>query len=217
MSFSLTGTLFHFLLTALQTVGIPGLFALMVVESFGIPPLPSEIILPLAGVLLVEGAPEFTWPIILVAAVGGSLVGSFLAYYVGRWGGPALIRKWGARFHIHENDIARAERFFARYGAITISGARMVPLLRAYISYPAGTARVPPWRFGVYTFVGAVPFIALMVYLGTVLGHRLGLIERYFQVFDVIVIVALVAVAFYLLGWMRARDLAVEPPPAPPT
>ncbi|MCI4322798.1 MAG: DedA family protein [Thermoplasmata archaeon] len=217
MSFSLTGTLFHFLLTALETVGIPGLFALMVVESFGIPPLPSEIILPLAGVLLVEGVANFTWPIILVAAVGGSLVGSFLAYYVGRWGGPALVRRWGGRFHIHENDIARAEKFFERYGAVTIGGARLVPLLRAYISYPAGAAQVPPWRFGLYTFAGAVPFITLMVYLGTVLGHRIGVIERYFQFFDVVVIVILVAVAFYLLGWLRARDLTGGAPPDPPT
>src|SRR5580700_9346916 len=203
MTFSLTGTIFQFLLTALQDVGIPGLFALMVVESFGIPPLPSEVILPLAGVLLVEGTPGFTWPVVIAAAVAGSLVGSFIAYYAGRWGGPAFVRRWGARIHLRETDIVRAERYFDKYGAITVGGARLVPLLRAYISYPAGAARMPEWRFGAYTLAGAIPFVVIMVYLGTVLGHKITEIEPYFQVFDVVVIAMVVIVAAVLILRLR--------------
>lgn len=198
----------------LTTVGLPGLFALMLVESFGIPPLPSEVILPFAGVLIVRGAAGFTWPTVVVVAVAGGVVGALLAYEVGRRGGRALILRLGERIGVDEKMLRRSEVYFERHGSVTVGTARLVPLLRAYISYPAGAAEMDRSAFVAFTAVGSLPFCVVMVYLGTVLGNNFTVLQRYFEYLDILVVVVIVLlVIFLLVRWKRRRPSRAAPVP----
>lgn len=174
----------------------------MTVESFGLPPLPSEVILPFAGFLVVEG----TYPLAgaLAAALAGGLAGSFAAYAVGRWWRHRLVDFGVGPFRLEAHHLERMDRFFARRGEATVALARLSPVIRSYISYPAGTARMGPVRFGVYTLIGSVPFTVAFVYAGMVLGSDWNLLSGYLRWFDlaagVIVVGALVYLALYLMG-----------------
>ncbi|HEV2450199.1 MAG TPA: DedA family protein [Thermoplasmata archaeon] len=220
--FSITGTVFSLILTVMGSIGLAGLFALMAVESFGIPPLPSEVILPFAGVLIVRGHPGFTWPSVLAAAVGGALLGAVAAYEVGRYGGRALVHRWGARAGVDEKLLARSERYFDLHGRSTVGVARMVPLLRAYISYPAGAAKMDRASFVIFTVLGSLPFCVVLIYLGTVLGNEFTRLQPYFDYLDVVVVFVLAALLLVLfLRWRRSRltPSTAAPPPggaAPP-
>jgi membrane protein DedA with SNARE-associated domain len=199
---TLIGSFIAGLLWVLNTLGLPGLFALMLVESFGIPPLPSEVILPFAGFLLVEGAAGFTWPAVVTVAVLGGLAGALLAEEVGRWGGRPLVLRLGRRFGVGRRELDRMHRYFERYGPVTVLLCRMLPLARAYISYPAGTAEMPRGQFSLYTVVGSIPFTILLVYLGTVLGANYSVLVPYFNDLDI----ALVAAAVVLGLWLYLRS-----------
>ncbi|MCI4346346.1 MAG: DedA family protein [Thermoplasmata archaeon] len=191
----------------LTTVGLPGLFALMLVESVGVPPLPSEVILPFAGVLIVRGTPGFTWPTVLAVAVAGGVVGAILAYEAGRRGGRALIHRWGARAGIDEKVLRRSEEYFDRHGKVTVGTARLVPVLRAYISYPAGAAKMDRSAFVAFTTLGSLPFVAVLIYLGTVLGNNFTVLQHYFEYLDIVVVVAIGLLLLLLyLRWKRGRD-----------
>lgn len=198
----------------MRTIGLPGLLALMIVESFGIPPLPSEVILPFAGVLMVEGAYGFNWVTVVLAALAGSLIGAFIAYEVGRYGGRAILRRWGKKFYINEAELGRAEEFFDRHGEATVFVARLIPLARAYISYPAGAAEMDRGKFVLFTALGALPFIVVMVYLGTLLGDNYTTLSHYFTYLDILVGVVIVVAIVWLLLRIRARE-RVPASPAP--
>jgi membrane protein DedA with SNARE-associated domain len=222
MTFSLVEALVNIITTVLQTIGLPGLFALMVVESFGLPPIPSEVILPFTGFLVAEGVYGFA-PAVATAVAGG-LVGAFLAYAVGRWGRERITGLGIGHLRIAPNHLERMDRFFARRGEITVAIARMIPFARAYVSYPAGTARMNPVRFGVFTAVGSVPFAVLLIYAGIVLRSHWDLIEQQFAVLDDVLVVGLVAVVLYFvlvaMGWIRPKFIEPtvatesEPPPS---
>ncbi len=230
MSFSLVGTVVDIVVRILSTVGLPGLFALMAVESFGIPPVPSEVILPFSGFLVAEGTFSFG-PAVAVAVAGG-LVGSYAAYAVGRWWRHRLVDIGLGPIRLEERHLARMDRFFGRYGDATVGLARLAPVIRSYISYPAGTARMGPAKFGVYTVVGSVPFTVGFVYAGMVLGSDWNLISGYLRWFDIAAAIVVVLAAVYLSllllgrltpGWpprwisrARAPADAPSPPPSPP-
>jgi membrane protein DedA with SNARE-associated domain len=210
--FSLVGWTFGEIIAVMGVIGLPGLFALMTVESLGLPPLPSEVILPFAGVLLAEGTLYFSWPAVILVSLVGSLTGAALAYELGRWGGPMVIHRWGRRVGLSDRDLHRAEEFFAHRGEYTVLVARMIPLLRAYISYPAGAAQMDRRIFLGLTAVGTLPFIVAMVYIGTVLGKNISVLQSYFTVLDVVVVIGVAGgVAAYLL---RARRASRETPTA---
>lgn len=215
---TLVGSLIAGLLWVLTILGLPGLFALMLVESFGIPPLPSEIILPFAGFLIVEGAAGFTWPTVVTVAVLGGLAGALLAEEVGRWGGKPLVLRLGRRFGVGERELDRMHRYFQHYGEITVLLCRMLPLARAYISYPAGTAEMSRSRFSLYTVLGSIPFTILLVYLGTVLGADYTVLVPYFNILDIVLVVAAGILGLWLyLRFRRSRqEGTMKPsPPAP--
>lgn len=234
MSFSLIETLVSVITTIMTTVGIPGLFALMVVESFGIPPVPSEVILPFAGFLVAEGTYPFS--VALAAALAGALVGSFVAYAVGRWWRERITGMGLGKLRLEPRHLERMDRFFARHGEATVGLSRLVPVVRSYISYPAGTARMEPVRFGVYTLLGAIPFTVALMYAGIVLRSNWDVVRSYFTYLDIPLIALVVIVVVYLglqvvgvlaPGWppQRARPTvgvtSAEPasagdPPAPP-
>lgn len=216
-------------ITAVMTAaGLTGLFLLMTVESFGIPPLPSEIILPFAGFLIAEGT--FSWPGAFLAALAGGVVGSFLGYVVGRWGRHLLERPVG-RFRLDPKHLALVDDWFRRHGEGTVLLSRLLPVIRSYISYPAGGARMDPARFGLYTAIGATPFTLGLLYAGYLLRSNWGILEPYFRIADYFAAAAIALGVLYLAlrwrnvltpGWpprlRRSTGTASPaPPPSPPT
>ncbi len=201
----------------LRWAGYPGLFGLMAVDSFGIPPLPGEIILVFAGFLVAMGALAFSGAVV-VALLGG-LFGAFCGYAVGRWGRDWLVDRAPTVLRVDPRQLVRLDAWFARWGDEVVAVARVIPLARAYISYPAGTAEMPPLKFGFYTIVGALPLTLGLVYLGQVLGSRWSVIVPYFAYLDDAILVLLVVVAaWWFLRWHREyRRLRATPPVAPPS
>jgi membrane protein DedA with SNARE-associated domain len=222
VSLPLIETVTALITSAMAAGGLAALFGLMVVESFGIPPLPSEIILPFAGFLVAMGT--FTWAGAITAALLGGLVGSLVAYSVGRWGRHWLVRAGTGRLRLSERQLASMDAWFQRHGEMTIIAGRLVPLVRAYISYPAGAAKVPPVRFAVYTLAGSFPFAVGMIYAGYVLRSHWEEILPIFHLLDDVAVVALVGVVIYVVlrvrgtvtsGWPpRLTRSTVPPPPA---
>jgi membrane protein DedA with SNARE-associated domain len=204
MSFSIIGTVVEFVTTVLATIGLPGLFALMIVESFGIPPIPSEVILPFSGFLIAEGV--FPLDLAIIAALAGTLVGSFAGYAVGRWGRHRIADIGVGPLRLDAKYLDAMDRFFARRGDATVALARLVPVIRSYISYPAGTAKMSPARFGLYTVVGATPFTLAFLYAGMVLKSDWGAVSADLQYFDFVAIALVVAGAVYVIlllaGWV---------------
>jgi membrane protein DedA with SNARE-associated domain len=215
VTFSLIGSVVEFIVTVLTAGGLAGLFGLMVVESFGIPPLPSEVILPFAGFLIATGVFPL-WPTIVIA-LAGALVGAFIAYAVGRWWRERLLRIRLGPLGLEERHLARMDRWFEKRGELTVAVCRSLPVVRAYISYPAGTARMPPVRFGVYTLVGSIPWSLALIYAGIVLGNRWSTVETSLGPLDDVVYALIgLAVVYLLLLYLRARRAALAaPPPAP--
>ena len=197
MTFSLFGSLVGAITFVLTVVGLPGLFALMAVESFGIPPIPSEVIIPFAGFLVADGTFSLG-PTVLVAVAGG-LAGAFGAYAVGRWWRSRLAGFGVGQLRISAHDLERMDAWFARHGEVTVALARLVPGIRSYVSYPAGTARMSPLRFGLYSLLGSLPWTLALLYAGILLGANWHAVTRYFFPIDVALIVLLAVGVGYLL------------------
>lgn len=222
VSIPIVETFVSVVLWVLTHLGLPGLLLLMVVESFGLPPMPSEVILPFSGFLIATGT--FAWGPTLLAALAGGLLGSYIAYGVGRYARHWLLLG-PPPFRLQEAQLGRVDAWFARHGEGLVIFGRLAPVVRSYVSYPAGTARMEPARFGVYTLVGAAPFTVALLYSGYVLGKNWSEILPYFHLFDdaaVVVIAALVAYVLLLWtgrvapGWPpRWTARAADPAPAP--
>lgn len=174
------------------------LLAAMAIENAGVP-LPSEIILPSAGYLVLTGSFSF-WPAVTVAVLGG-LLGSWLAYALANWGGRTLVLRFGGRFGLEAGSLAKAEKWFSRYGDATVFFGRLLPIIRTYISFPAGLATMPPVRFSLFTVLGSLPWTVALIYAGLVLGRHLNQLTSSFHLLDALVAAASVAVA--IIWWKR--------------
>jgi membrane protein DedA with SNARE-associated domain len=191
-----------FVYYVMGAAGLVGLCLLMVQESFGIPPVPAEIILPLAGSLVLMGEYSF-WAALLVALVG-SLAGSIVAYAVGRWGRTWLDHRYMRRLGYDPKYFDRMDDYFRRRGPVTVLVMRLVPIIRTYISFPAGAARMDLKRFSLYTTVGNVPFVVALIYVGYYLGQNWQEVFRIFSYLDYLVVAGLVILGLYaILRWRR--------------
>jgi membrane protein DedA with SNARE-associated domain len=206
----LTDILTTFITNLYATTGLAGIVLAMALESCCIP-LPSEIVMPLAGVMLVEGKilPGVTTGVglVLIALAGaiGCLLGSMAAYGIGYSGGRPLMLKYGRYVLISQHDADTADRFFQRWGSATAFFSRLLPIVRTYISLPAGIAKMPFAKFCIYTFLGSFPWCLLLAYVGTVVGNNLSVLTPIFRSFEVIIIIALVIlVALYI--WRHIRN-----------
>ncbi|OQA04655.1 MAG: Inner membrane protein YabI [bacterium ADurb.Bin400] len=177
----ITGTIDYF--------GYAGIFVLMLVESAGIL-IPSEIIMPFAGFVVSEGRIGF-WMVVVMGA-SGNLVGSLLAYWIGYRGGRPLIEKYGRYVMISKHDLDLADRWFTKYGIFTTFFGRVLPIVRTYISFPAGIARMNLWKFSIYTFLGALPWCAALTYAGVRLGSNWEVLRERLHGFDTAVGILLV-------------------------
>ena len=191
--------------------GLPAVFLLMLLESACIP-VPSEAIMPFAGFAVSEGA--MTLIGITVAGVLGNLVGSWIAYWVGLYGGRPFIDKYGKYVLLRHHHVELAERWFAKYGPAAVFFSRMLPIVRTFISLPAGIARMPFWKFTLYTVLGCVPWVFFLGWLGTRLGVHWEDIRPYLHYADYAVVAALVAIVVWgVLKWRKGRG-ASGPGPA---
>jgi len=214
------------LLTAIQhwyiATGYFGVLLAMALESACIP-LPSEIVMPLAGYMVYKGLTTLTGPFNLVgvtiAGTLGGVLGSAVAYWIGASGGRELLLRYGKYILISQRDSDRADRWFARYGSPVAFFSRLLPVIRTYISLPAGIARMNFGKFLLYTLLGSLPWTLALAYLGVVFGPTFdATIARMSTVFhglDVVVIVLVVAaVAFYIYRHVKHNG-QVEPEQAP--
>jgi len=162
-------TLATWIVEVISAAGYFGVVILMAIESAGIP-LPSEVIMPFAGYLVSIGR----FSLVGAATMGalGCNVGSTVAYYVAASGGRAAVERWGRYILVSRHELERAERFFARYGAVTVFICRLLPVVRTFIAFPAGLARMPMLKFQIYTFVGSWPWCFVLAYVGMKLGEQ---------------------------------------------
>ncbi|MBM4249673.1 MAG: DedA family protein [Euryarchaeota archaeon] len=184
-------------------LGYGGIVLFMALESACIP-IPSEVIMPLAGNLAYHGTLDFTG--VVLAGSLGSMLGSLAAYYAGLRLGRPFIKRYGKYLLMREEDLERAERWFARYGGKATFLARMLPVVRTFISFPAGIGRMEIRTFTLYSFVGSIPWCALMAYLGYVLGDGWRVIfDDYGHYVDYAIVAAIVGIIAYLLYKRRKR------------
>jgi membrane protein DedA with SNARE-associated domain len=200
----LTDTLTILITNLYVSTGLLGIALAMAIESCCIP-LPSEIVMPLAGIMVGSGKIlQGTNPVvslILVALAGsiGSLIGSSVAYGIGYAGGRPLMLKYGRYLLISQHDADKADQFFQRWGSATAFFSRLLPVVRTYISLPAGIAKMPFARFCLYTFLGSFPWCLLLAYLGTILGNNLTTLVPIFHDLDAVIVVGFVLlVALYI-------------------
>lgn len=186
----------------ISNTGYTGIFLLMAIESACIP-APSEVIMPFSGFLVFGG--KFNFHLVAIIGALGNVGGSWLAWWAGWKGGRPFIQKYGRYILISEHDLQMADRFFGRYGAATVFFSRMLPVIRTYISFPAGIARMPLGRFLLYTFIGALPWCYLLTYVGVSLGERWESLRGYFREFDVLIAVVLILAAVWYL-WRHIRN-----------
>jgi membrane protein DedA with SNARE-associated domain len=197
-----------FLASLYGAAGYLGVLVAMAIESAMIP-IPSELILPFAGFMVSDPAkiepltngPWSFWIVVVVATLGNTL-GSLVAYAIGAWGGRPFLERYGKYLLIRPHEIEIAERFFARWGAQTAFFSRLLPIVRTFISFPAGVARMPVRTFVLYSTAGAFIWSTVLVWAGVQLGQRWTEIRRALQPFDlVIAVVAVVGLAALL--WLR--------------
>lgn len=185
-----------FIINTISSWGYFGVGALMAVESACIP-LPSEIIMPFAGFLAAQG--RFSLLGVTLAGALGCVAGSVVAYLVGIWGGRVFIEKYGKYILISHHDLAIADNFFNKYGSAAIFFSRLMPVVRTFISLPAGIAKMNFSKFVVYSFLGSVPWSFGLAYLGKKLGDHWDTLGVYFHKFDfVIAAVILLGAVWYI-------------------
>lgn len=199
----------RFIVAAIARFGYVGILITMAIESACIP-LPSEIIMPFSGYLVSTG--QFSMLGVTLAGAVGNVVGSAVAYYAGVWGGRPFVERYGPYLLISHRDLELADRWFAKYGEAAVLISRMLPVVRTFISLPAGIARMNFPRFVVFSFVGAVPWCYLLAYIGLKLGEKWDQLREYFHRLDLVIGVLLVmAVAYFLWShWPRRRQVDVR-------
>ncbi|HUK88314.1 MAG TPA: DedA family protein [Terriglobales bacterium] len=173
-----------FVIWTISTSGYAGILLLMAIESACIP-LPSEVIMPFSGYLVFTGRFRLLW----VATVGalGCNLGSAVAYWVGAHGGRPLVEKYGSWIFLSRRELDWADRFFQRYGDITVFLSRLLPVIRTFIAFPAGVARMPLARFHAYTFLGSWPWCLGLAWLGMKAGEHWDYLGKYFHKFDAVI------------------------------
>ncbi len=190
----------------ISAMGYPGIVLLMAIESANIP-LPSEIIMPFAGFLVSTGQFNLWWAAFWGAI--GCLVGGALSYWIGMIGGRPLIEKYGKYILISHHDLDKADGWFKKHGEITVLVGRMLPVIRTFISFPAGIAKMNFWRFMGYSFIGSFPFCLLLAYIGEKLGNNWNTLRTYFHQFDLLIgIIIIAGVVWYV--WRHIKNTKLD-------
>jgi membrane protein DedA with SNARE-associated domain len=166
---SVTDRLVDFATNVVGDLGLAGIFALMVPESACIP-IPSEATMLFAGFNVSKH--DYTLLAAVSAGVAANVIGSWIAYAIGYYGRIELLERHGSKLHIKQSHIEWADRWFNRHGEATVFFARMIPIIRTFISLPAGVARMPFWRFTVFTLLGCIPWVFMLAFVGKQAGDN---------------------------------------------
>lgn len=202
---SLLGTISAFAINVISSLGYAGIMALMALESANLP-IPSEIIMPFSGFLASEGRFTLFW--ITFFGALGNLLGSIANYAIGYYGGRPFIEKYGKYFLINKHEVDVADEWFDKHGAKAIFWGRLLPVVRTFISLPAGITRVNFLKFIAYTFIGCLPWSFALGYVGFWLGKRWTQIEHYFRQFDIIIVaMALISVVWFVYYKLKKKNI----------
>jgi len=191
---TLLAHLAQFVIGIISTFGYFGVFLAMAIESACIP-LPSEIILPFTGYMVFLGSFGL-WQATLAATLG-NLFGALVAYYIGLWGGRPFIKRFGRYFFIHEQQLAKTEKMFDRHGELTVFIGRLLPVVRTFISLPAGIARMNPVKMAIYTVAGALPWCLMLIVIGQKLGENWNTLKPLFHRLDLVVGILILLIIGY--------------------
>jgi membrane protein DedA with SNARE-associated domain len=209
-------TVIPFILSLYDKVGYAGVAFAVALETF-VPIVPSEVIVPMAGWKVSQSAADPTvleplsglpwnWLLALLIATIGALAGSLAGYLIGAWGGRPLLDRYGRYVRIRPDDLDRADAWFARYGDRAVFFGRLVPLLRALINYPAGVARMPVGRFLLFSALGSLPWNAVLLYGGFLLGENYRGLYDAIRPYELPIYAAvLVGGAYVIYRWVRGR------------
>ena len=206
---SITDPLVNFAVDVIDELGLAGIFVLMALESACIP-IPSEATMLFAGFNVSEG--HYSLVVVTLVGTFANLVGSWVAYAIGYYGRVDILEKHGRKLHIKPEHLRWADRWFERHGDITVLATRMLPIVRTFISLPAGVARMPFWRFSVLTFVGCVPWVLLLAFIGKEAGDNWEDWKDSLHYVDYAVAAAIVAgIAYLVIRNRRSRGRGSEP------
>jgi membrane protein DedA with SNARE-associated domain len=196
-----------FIIATISTVGYGGVVLMMAVESACIP-LPSEVIMPFSGYLVSTG--RFELQLVAIAGAIGCLLGSYVAYFIGASGGRWFLERYGKWLLIAPHELEIAERFFARWGSPAVFTSRLLPVIRTFIAFPAGVARMPLWPFTIYTLAGSYIWCLILAFAGMKLGQNWESVAPYFHRFDSVIAVLIVAGTAVIL-YNRIRSVMATP------
>ena len=205
---SLTDPIVQFAVDVIDKLGLPGIFVLMVAESACIP-IPSEATMLFAGFNVAEG----NYSLVAVVAVGtaANVVGSWIAYAVGYYGRIDILEKHGRKLHIKPSHLEWADRWLQRYGDATVFFSRMLPIIRTFISLPAGVAKMPFWRFTLFTLAGCIPWVLMLTAIGNAAGDNWRHWKHYFSYLDYVALAAIVVgIAYLVVRRRQARSAETE-------
>ena len=200
-----------FIVMVISALGYFGVVLLMAIESACIP-LPSEIIMPFSGYLVYTG--RFNLWAVGIAGAFGCVIGSLVAYWVGMYGGRPLIERYGRYVLISHHDLDLADRLFQKYGEAIIFASRLLPVIRTFIAFPAGVARMNLTKFCLYTFLGSFPWCVGLAYVGQKLGEQWNkdeTLKSLFHRFDFVIgIIGVIAVAWWI--WRHVKHSRTPSP-----
>ena len=194
-------TLATFIKNTIDATGYAGVILLSAIESANIP-LPSEIILPFSGFLVTVG--RFNLWMVAGAGAVGNVIGSVFSYYLGMYGGRPLIERFGKYVLMSKRDLDMADRWFARWGEATAFFSRCLPVIRTFISFPAGIARVNVVRFMIYSLIGSYIWSLFLAYIGMQVGENIEVLKPYFHKADALIGVLLLA-GIVLYVWRHVK------------
>jgi membrane protein DedA with SNARE-associated domain len=209
-------TVIPFILDLYDGVGYLGVTIAVALETI-VAPIPSEVILPMAGWKVSQSAADpsvvepltgagWNLPLAIGLATVGSLVGALVGYAIGAWGGRPLLDRYGRYVGIGADDLDRAHRWFERWGSWAVFLGRMVPLVRTFVSYPAGIARMSLGPFVLFSVLGSLPWNAALIYAGFVVGENYPQIQAALKPWEyAIYAVVLLGVAYLVFRWVRGR------------
>ncbi len=183
-------------ITIISTLGYFGIFFLMLLESM-IFPIPSELVMPFAGFLISQG--KFTFLYVLIFSSLGSLAGSLISYYIGKYGGNKLVVRFGKYLLLDTSDLKKTEGWFKKRGKKTIFIGRFIPVVRHLISIPAGMAKMNIKKFCLFTLLGATIWNMFLAYLGYLLGENWDKIKNYTEPLSIIISIILIIIIIYFI------------------
>ncbi len=205
-----------------DAVGYLGVALAVALETI-VAPIPSEVILPMAGWKVSESSADpsvvepltgLPWNLVLAVAfaTAGSVVGAVVGYAIGAWGGRPILDRWGKYVGIGADDLDRADRWFDRWGSWAVFLGRMVPLVRTFVSYPAGISRMPIGRFLLFSTLGSLPWNLALIYAGFVVGENYPQIEAAIKPFEYVIYAVVIALVLAVLvrWWLGKRRRPID-------